>query len=205
MVYKNSHLTQLQNGRKTVHFGNPLTKIRLYDPDDRSISVTQDERKPELDIRLNGLRDPSFDISSSNMQWIMTFCDLEMQSEGFRSLVDLVEISLLGDNRTVQGIVEVANIAYEKTVTARYSFNDWRTMDDVVAVYAGKSDRTGQNYDLFKFNFAMESGENSSAITLQLCVCYVVLGHQYWDNNGGQNYHINFLSTHHTLYGLFQT
>lgn len=102
------------------------------------------------------------------------------------------------------GSVAVRNLAFEKSVTARCTFDGWASYVNVRAVYA-RSERvarrsaTGQplggglEFDVFDFSVNLPvrwrtvHGDRPRA---ELAIRYDVGGQTFWDNNYGQNYEL---------------
>lgn len=88
---------------------------------------------------------------------------------------------------TVGGRIHVANVAYEKRVTVRYTTNAWLTFADLEANYvAGSSDRST---DYFQFAIAL-GRYFSVGGRLEFSLRLVCNGETYWDSNDGDNYRI---------------
>ncbi|XP_039209408.1 protein phosphatase 1 regulatory subunit 3E-like [Crotalus tigris] len=85
----------------------------------------------------------------------------------------------------LRGAVRVLNLAYEKSVSVRYSLNRWASCNEVPAAYlpppaAAPDGRT----DRFAFHLPVGAGTT----LLEFAVRYRVAGAEYWDNNEGHNY-----------------
>lgn len=88
---------------------------------------------------------------------------------------------------TVGGRIHVANVAYEKRVTVRYTTNAWLTFTDLEANYvSGSSDRST---DYFQFAIALGS-YFSVGSRLEFSLRLVCDGQTFWDSNNGDNYRI---------------
>ncbi|KAJ1799783.1 hypothetical protein LPJ59_001586 [Coemansia sp. RSA 2399] len=109
----------------------------------------------------------------------------------------VVERVELADNRrssaALRGTVKVHNIAFEKCVSVRYSFDQWRTAEETTASYIrtlldSQSSRPG--VDRFVFSILLPPSLLAASLpaTVAICVRYSVAGSEYWDNNGGSNY-----------------
>eukprot|EP00160_Parvularia_atlantis_P016515 Unigene5273_Nuclearia_a/m.16194 Unigene5273_Nuclearia_a/g.16194 ORF Unigene5273_Nuclearia_a/g.16194 Unigene5273_Nuclearia_a/m.16194 type:complete len:517 (-) Unigene5273_Nuclearia_a:49-1599(-) len=89
----------------------------------------------------------------------------------------------------LEGTVVVANLAYEKDVVVRMSFNNWLTFLDVPAEYAGKfKRRPDRDMDVFSFKIDL-SPYFIDGRTLSVCF-HVTYNRSetYWDNNSQRNY-----------------
>ncbi|CAK9780639.1 hypothetical protein CC85DRAFT_292798 [Cutaneotrichosporon oleaginosum] len=96
----------------------------------------------------------------------------------------------------LRGSVLVRNIAFEKWVAVRFTLDDWQTVSEVSASHVSHipAGTTGdEGWDRFTFNIKLEDYrrkiENRS---FMFCVRYNANGGEWWDSNGGQNYHISF-------------
>jgi hypothetical protein len=103
--------------------------------------------------------------------------------------VDKNMIRLDGD--LILGQVSVRNLDYHKTVTIRYTFDFWETIDNIQAVfYEGH-----KMNDVFRFKINVPS----SASTLYFAINYKVGSEEYWDNNDGRNYEIKIITAQHVV------
>ena len=98
------------------------------------------------------------------------------------------------DMITLLGHCIVFNLAFEKSVIARYTLDDWITFTDVDAVHIESLD--DEEYDRFSFMFHIQdflADDHCNELDIQLALCYCVQGTEHWDNNAGENYHIKVL------------
>ncbi|XP_029453250.1 protein phosphatase 1 regulatory subunit 3D [Rhinatrema bivittatum] len=86
----------------------------------------------------------------------------------------------------VAGTVRVLNLAYEKAVLVRYSFTEWRSQQEVRAVWQSSSAAS----DVFAFSFPAPPFLLQLCPVLHFAVRYQVGGKEYWDNNKGKNYRL---------------
>ena len=77
--------------------------------------------------------------------------------------------------------VDVANIAYIKEVTIRYTTDGWSTYQDAAACYVGPS--TIDDRDIFRVTLPLNSA-------LELAASFTVPGRDgsHWDNNYSENF-----------------
>lgn len=89
------------------------------------------------------------------------------------------------------GTVQVLNLAYEKEVTVRYSFTDWKSMSETKAswVTSTSRDRPGQpEADVFRFRLPVPPFILQPGATLEFAIRFRAMRAEYWDNNMGNNY-----------------
>jgi Carbohydrate/starch-binding module (family 21) len=88
----------------------------------------------------------------------------------------------------------VQNLAFQKSVTVRFTFDYWKTTSELVAEYSHDVRRTSQNDGLDRFTFGIQLADqvNLDSKTLFFCVRYNVNGQEYWDSNNGYNYQVDF-------------
>ncbi|CAG8804574.1 32832_t:CDS:2, partial [Racocetra persica] len=156
---------------KYVHFNTDLEQIKLFKeaqkPQAVSAEVSSDDESDDED----------FDFSISKPVFVES-------------------VFLSSDKRKLLGRIQVQNIAFQKSVEVRYTFDFWQTVSEVSANYAeGVPDKDSRNsFDLFIF--AIELIDNSrnqiDGKTMYFAVRYKVNGRDYWDNNNGSNYQVNF-------------
>jgi len=101
------------------------------------------------------------------------------------------------------GSVAVRNLAFEKTVTVRCTFDGWASYVNVRAVYA-RSERAIRrseptqalvtvDFDVFEFSVNLPvrwRAIRGDRPRVELAVRYDVDGMTFWDNNAGQNYEL---------------
>ncbi|XP_057684591.1 protein phosphatase 1, regulatory subunit 3Da [Corythoichthys intestinalis] len=103
----------------------------------------------------------------------------------------------------VIGIAQVLNLDFEKDVTARYSFTEWKSCAETKAswvstntkIYEGDGQLT---CDMFRFYLPVPPFLQPGAV-LEFAIKYKVCGTEYWDNNDGQNYKLVCYSYTHTV------
>ena len=83
----------------------------------------------------------------------------------------------------VKGIIQVANMAYEKYVTVRWSVDEWKTWIDTDATFHSS---LGKDSDLFEFTIPSQT-------KTEFAVRYQAAGQEMWDNNSGWNYHTDLI------------
>ncbi|KAF6017714.1 PPP1R3C [Bugula neritina] len=108
--------------------------------------------------------------------------------------VSLENISLNGN--VIVGTVGVKNIAFEKKVVVRFTYDNWLTSEDVPAHYInnglGHSRDSGRIPAIDTFSFTHEvPTDKLTHHDIQFVVCYHCCGQEFWDNNRSKNYHIN--------------
>ena len=81
------------------------------------------------------------------------------------------------------GVVRVLNIAFQKSVTVRWTVDDWNSVTETVCTYMQGSSMG--NTDQFTFTLVLESLPVGSRV--QFCLRYECAG-EHWDNNEGENY-----------------
>lgn len=88
--------------------------------------------------------------------------------------------SLRSERRTLHGVVRVSNIAYEKSVSVRWTVDKWQNCHESRATYIPCSS-DGQT-DSFAFEMPV-NGED-----VEFAIRYQCNGQEHWDNNKGRNY-----------------
>lgn len=95
--------------------------------------------------------------------------------------------------QVVQGRVLVHNLAFEKKITVRCSFDDWKTWTDIDAYHKESAFHSGglsdvnhhSAFDRFLFELHVS---NVHAFSCDLAIRYQTLGQEFWDNNNGNNF-----------------
>jgi len=96
-----------------------------------------------------------------------------------------------GDWLTVSGVVRVANVAFDKQLTIRYSVDGWTTpAHEVVASYLPGSNDGATD----RFAFVLEPAPSLTAVAgarLEFALEYKAGTETFWDNNAGTNYGVD--------------
>jgi len=101
-----------------------------------------------------------------------------------------LETCLVAPN-SIDGVVRVANIAYEKHVSVRYTMNGWLTFSDVHASYVHGS--SNGSTDQFRFSIALPNNFGIVGNAVEFSVKYDAGGggdSVFWDSNYGANYRV---------------
>lgn len=174
---------------KNVHFDSQLEHIRHFLQLDKPLAVSantspvetyQDEREypfgktihTEWEIKL-----PNFPSSPRK-----------------QLPVRLERMFVSPDNKNLVGVVSVANLAFHKNVVGRFTVDYWKTVSEVTAEYNHdiRRKQAHDGYDRFDFNIQLSDITDLDHKTLFLCIRYSVDGKEYWDNNEGMNYQVEF-------------
>ena len=84
------------------------------------------------------------------------------------------------------GTIKVKNIAFEKSVKVRCTFDSWETTQDFPATYVPNGQT---NFDTFAFDIKVPPKMNVQK-KVQFCICYMANGQEFWDSNDGTNYEV---------------
>ncbi len=102
--------------------------------------------------------------------------------------VQLSELELRADS-TLNGIVRVANLAYNKTVFIRWTTDNWISCQDTRANYCYSSEQ--YTHDSFTFTLDVSLPvRGHDGVCVELAIGYQVNNALYWDNNQGENFQI---------------
>lgn len=89
---------------------------------------------------------------------------------------------------TFTGYIEVANIAYEKSIAVRHAIGYAGEWTDLAASYVGPST---ENHEYWRFETAEYSYHPRLGVDIRFAIQYTVDGAEYWDNNNDSNYCIS--------------
>ncbi|MDT8718502.1 hypothetical protein IAI10_17695 [Clostridium sp. 19966] len=85
------------------------------------------------------------------------------------------------------GSITLNNIGNPKVVKIRYSYDNWATYLETNANYNSTSNNNSLDY----WDFTIPS--NPSSKQVKFAISYEVNGIEYWDNNFGNNYTVNYV------------
>jgi len=170
--------------------GRPLCNEKIFTekPDEPSIRPPRPSEKAVLErLRLAIPAEPAARPKTFEICFPQPMSDYMK----FKSKVDEQNVSLENmviRHRTILGTIKVKNIAFEKTVTVRISFDGWETFSDVEATYI-RNAYEGEWTNTFKFTTSIPKNYDSSK-TIEFCICFEANETEFWDNNDGENYRL---------------
>lgn len=187
----------LRKPSKSVHF-NSLLEIRPFFSKQSPSSVKPRSyylpTTSRLSTDFSGL-DLSDTLSDTCMSWVpVPSYTKTIVAISDKSPVTFCGLHISNKRRTMVGYVAVANIAYHKSVMCLFTFDNWRTVSTVAAVFIrhAESQASPLGYDWFAFDIDISGIFDLQSRTCLLCVRYLVDGQEYWDNNGGTNFRVSF-------------
>ncbi|KAJ7460855.1 carbohydrate-binding module family 21 protein [Mycena galericulata] len=186
---KSAPSTPTQGTRSRVHFDTQLEHVKLFLAEQKPLAVSRDGS-------------PTEDTSGTEgdfPEWIFgggaRDGRLEMHVDVPPPLgevdVKLQTLALTDDGTGVAGTVAVRNLAFDKWVAVRFTFDGWQTTSEVTARYAHSL--PGGAVDVFSFSIRLNDLlARIEGKEMLLAVRYTSAGREMWDNNGGGNYRATF-------------
>ena len=182
---------------KAVHFDQHLEQVRHFLQVDRPLAVSAntspvDHYDSETEFPFSSPREPKW-------EWEIKVSNFPRETpQRAQKAVRVERVSLSEDKKTLIGAVAVQNLAFHKTVVARFTLDYWKTVSEVTAEYSSgvrrRAATTGRDdgCDRFSFNLRLEDHVHLDKKTLFFCVRYSVNGQEHWDSNDGINYRVEF-------------
>lgn len=188
---------------KAVHFDSHLEHVRHFLQVDRPLAVSagsspvdsyeSDTEYPFPNEKRPVTRTPPF-------EWEIVTPNFPHDSSLARNMlpVKLERVWLSTDQKTLHGSVAVANLAFQKLITCRFTLDYWKTTSEVVADFSHeiRPQDTPVAYDRFNFSIKLSETGDLTSKTLYLCLRYSVNGQEFWDNNGNANFQVDFRQKH---------
>ncbi|KAG7086442.1 hypothetical protein E1B28_002396 [Marasmius oreades] len=171
---------------KAVKFDTCLERVKLFLAEQKPLAVSRDgSPTDETDSDF-----PAFIFGRDDKK------NLTMKVVNMPSMINsaanvaLEQMKLLPELSSVVGRVRVKNLAYQKWVAARFTFDDWQTTSEVTAKYV---ESVSGNVDVFTFVIKLNDMlARLEEKTMMVAIRYTVGGREFWDNNGGKDYMISF-------------
>lgn len=182
---------------KNVHFDTQLEHIRHFLQLDKPLAVSADTSPVEC---FDGEMEYPFNagkvLTTPAFEWEMRLANFPRDDvlRGRRHPVRLERMFLSSDNKNLIGVVAVANLAFHKHVVARFTFDDWKTVSEVSGEFTSdvRRKQAHDGFDRFNFTIKLADQANLENKTMFVCIRYNVGGREYWDNNSGMNYQVDF-------------
>ncbi|KAI0792696.1 putative phosphatase regulatory subunit-domain-containing protein [Abortiporus biennis] len=177
---------------KSVHFDAKLEHVKLFLAEQKPLAVSRDG-SPTDDTSGTDSDFPSFIYGKEDekkSKLVLNATNVPIQVSATAD-VALEKLSLSEDGTNVTGTVRVRNLAFEKWLAVRFTFDNWQTTNEVTAKYV--ESLTGGEFDRFGFTIRLQDMLNRiEEKTLFLAIRYTVCGREIWDNNSGVNYQVRF-------------
>ncbi|KAE8147595.1 putative phosphatase regulatory subunit-domain-containing protein [Aspergillus avenaceus] len=180
---------------KAVHFDSQLEHIRHFLQLDKPQAVSAGA-SPVDDYESEGGFPFGKDEALPSFEWDIRLPNFPRTvTSRAHQRVRLERLFLSSDKSTLVGVVAVANIAFHKHVAARFTFDHWKTVSEVIAEYSDdvRRKQIHDGYDRFCFSIKLNEQANLEKKTMFLCMRYNVCGQEYWDNNDSKNYQVTFI------------
>ena len=200
---------------KIVHFDAQLEQIKFFKKDHKPSSISR-EGSPEdteedsefvssgHDQRFMHRKGRSFYPGSSEEEKIRQTLVLERVNIPLRNAlaqpdeilgstdVKLEKIGLSTDAKLIEGTIIVRNLAFEKWIAVRFTFDWWQTTSEVAARY--RESIHEYNIDRFEYSIRLPDVTCCKIEEKRLFVAirYTTAGREIWDNNNRENYHLRF-------------
>ena len=176
---------------KGVRFRSQLEDVKLFLAEQKPLAVSRDGSP--TDTSGTDSEFPSFiygrDDDIKDRPLVMRKIDVPVSpplAEDTRD-VAVESIDLVGT--TIEGVIRVRNIAFEKWTAVRFTLDKWQTTSEVTARY--KESLLDGRIDRFTFAIKLADAlSRAEEKTLFLAVRYSVAGREIWDNNNGRNYQV---------------
>lgn len=184
---------------KAVHFDSHLEHVRHFLQVDRPLAVSAgsspvENYESEAEFPF-GSDEASIRPRAPTYEWEISLSNFPSDSDARRSQPVFVDrVFLSSDNKNLVANITVQNLAFQKSVVARFTFDYWKTTSEIVAEYNNDVRRKGNhdNTDQFSFSIKLADQANLENKTLFFCVRYNVNGQEFWDSNGSSNYQVDF-------------
>jgi len=105
-----------------------------------------------------------------------------------------LENVIVASNLQLIGTIKTKNIAHEKSVVIRCTFDCWQSFNDTEAKCIA-SNQTYCQYDTYEFVLHVPRNiKPAMPSPVQFAICYNADHQQFWDNNDRQNYQVDVIS-----------
>jgi len=174
---------------KKVVFSRELIQIRYFRTEEPSALVNIKRHEEPLKLLENYSSAPKVHYSIRS-----SLCQLKSMQSLIEKLMknNLVMDSVKLRYPFLDGYIAVKNISFHKRVFLRYTTNNWQSSQDLAATY----DSSSAIASMDKFLFVLDASKffsDESTNTLLFAICFESEGVQYWDNNDGANYRVDFI------------
>ncbi|KAI1124756.1 putative phosphatase regulatory subunit-domain-containing protein [Nemania abortiva] len=183
---------------KAVHFDSHLEHVRHFLQVDRPLAVSTGSSPVDnydSDTEYPFKSSDKVDPRSPPYEWEIVVNNFPSETPIRKGLpVRLERVWMSPDQKSLMGSICVANLAFQKSVVCRFTFDYWKTTSEIGAEYHHEiRPRDAEiGHDRFQFSIKLSDVANLETKTLYFCVRYNVNGLEYWDNNDHINFQVDF-------------
>lgn len=131
-----------------------------------------------MDLKISSVRSLALDFKQPSADY------LDFRNRLIQNSVCLENCSL--QERSLTGTIKVRNVAFEKSVQLRATFDSWASFTDVQCTFMNNV-YSCQDSDTFAFVLELPAYVPPQN-RVEFCICFKVQDRTYWDNNDGKNY-----------------
>ncbi|KAI1324071.1 putative phosphatase regulatory subunit-domain-containing protein [Xylariaceae sp. FL0255] len=182
---------------KAVHFDSHLEHVRHFLQVDRPLAVSAGSSPAD-----NYDSDTEYPFKNEDKaprsppyEWEIVIPNFPADTPIRKGLpVRLERVWMSPDQKSLVGSISVANLAFQKFVVCRFTFDYWKTTSEVGAEFHHeiRLTETATGNDRFQFSIKLSDIADLQSKTLYFCIRYNVNGVEYWDNNGNMNFQVDF-------------
>ncbi|CAK7228152.1 hypothetical protein SEUCBS140593_006819 [Sporothrix eucalyptigena] len=186
---------------KVVHFDSHLEHVRHFLQVDRPLAVSAgsspvEQYDSESEYPFNGsARRQQRQNGSVPHEWEIILSKFPLETPERKALpVRLERVWLSPDQKFLHGSIAVLNLAFTKSVFCRFTLDYWKTTSEIAAEYSAEiiPRIAPQGHDRFNFTIKLSDLANLESKTMYFCIRYAVDGKEFWDNNNGSNFQLDF-------------
>lgn len=181
---KNASASSEKPRSKSVHFadtkGLALTSIAFFAKDNHS--PTGSRKKMFTYLKDNKHRDAGLPAKLLNFKSSLSYEEVSVCLGWQNVCLEKIVCNSFG----IYGRIQVRNLAFEKEVCVRYTFDAWQTFRDHNANHIPGS--SSAKTDTFFFH--LRPPQTTAARKMEFAICYKVCDDEFWDNNYGDNYRL---------------
>ena len=181
---------------KAVHFDAQLEHVRHFLHSEKPLAVSTNT-SPSGEY--SSANEFPFEKELSEKQYQIELPNFPTGDQSSRRGDNPVRVDsafLSSNGRNLIGKVLVKNLSFHKWVAVRFTFDHWQTVSEVSATFDNNQNTGTPNkdpgWDRFTFNIKLEDFTNLESRTMLFCVRYNVADQEFWDNNFGANFQVEF-------------
>ncbi|KAL3587769.1 hypothetical protein FPOAC2_13668 [Fusarium poae] len=177
---------------KTVHFDSDLEYVRYFSKTDKPLAISTSTL--HIGSNLFSEKQKVNQQIGSSLRWEI-FTPNFPDDTSIRKSIPVRVQRLYFSRRymTLFVFIVVANLAFEKSVTCRFTRDYWKTISETPGqYYSTPSSKGGRNCDTFVVGIRLTDVDGLDLSPLFLCVRYIVGDQELWDNNSGVNFEVDF-------------
>lgn len=193
LILRASRSTINSRQARTTRFCGTIERIRTFSRNDTPMSI---QTSPMFDVADNGdMKIGSVSSAYAISEWWAIKEDNSYTQANFINRVVVLDSVKFTRPERLDVHVFVRNMAFEKQVSLRCTFDRWQSYFDAACSFQScVTPSSGQYVGVDRFVASLDLAEqcaDETRATIEFAICFKCAGQEHWDNNASRDYKVD--------------